>query len=459
MSIWSNYKTAIIKNCSNPLDTMQSLSYWRDYLFANTIIYMLPLSLIALIPGIYVSLLQGLISIAIFDIVAVISLPLLALTPGLTVNVRKYIFCAVVYLLAFVLLNALGSFGPGLVYLLAISVFMVIIFPEKYAMAPVYLNVLFCIIYGFIIYSEIFEIHQSIANQVISWVAISTNLIFLSAVFSVLIPNLFKSLQNIINKQEQLQELLNEKNQELEKSLTLVKETNNDLEQFAYIASHDMQEPLRTITGFLYKIEERYNPLLDERGKKYMHIAVDGATRMKRIIQDLLEYSRTSRESLNIELIDVNEIVKDVVKLHQKIIEEKNATLTYRNLPVINSAKAPVLQLFANLVNNALKYAKADIAPVIEISCSETKTHWHFSVKDNGIGIAPEFHNKLFILFQRLHNSDEYSGTGIGLAICKKIAYRLGGDIKIESKENNGATFLFTIKKEINLKFENNSKL
>ncbi len=448
MNLWGKYKNRVMNNCTQPAESINSLGYWRDYMFANTIIYMLPLSLIALIPGILVSLQEGLISIALFDIGAVISLPMIALAPGISVTARKIIFCIIVYILAFVLLNALGSFGPGLVYLLGISVFMILILPKKYSFAPVYLNILFCVFYGLIIYLNILDVHQSIANKTISWIAISTNLIFLTAVFSVLIPRLFTGMQKTFEIQTELQEKLNDQNKELESSLLLVKETNKELEQFAYIASHDLQEPLRTITSFLLKIEERYEPLLDERGKKYIELTVDGAKRMRRIILDLLEYSRTSFNELKFEEIDINEIIREVTNLHQKSIEEKQATILYKDLPIINCAKSPILQLFGNLIGNSLKYSKADVPPVIEIGYSETSTHWEFSVKDNGIGISPEFHDKVFLLFQRLHNKSEYSGTGIGLAVCKKIVQRLGGEIQVAS-ENEGTCFKFTVEKRI----------
>lgn len=231
-----------------------------------------------------------------------------------------------------------------------------------------------------------------------------------------------------------------------QKTMELIS-TNEELEKFAYVASHDLQEPLRMVTSFLTKIEDRYEPLLDERGKKYIHLAVDGATRMRRIILDLLEYSRTNRFALTTDEIDINEVIDEVTDLYRVVIAEKKALIIYKQMPKIQSARSPIQQLFSNLIGNSLKYAKADVAPIIKITSHETQSHWEFSIKDNGIGISPHFHDKLFILFQRLHNKSEYSGTGIGLAICKKIVQRLGGEIRLESEEGQGTTILFTISK------------
>lgn len=225
--------------------------------------------------------------------------------------------------------------------------------------------------------------------------------------------------------------------------------SNSELEQFAYVASHDLQEPLRMVTSFLSKIEEKYNHLLDEKGKKYIFLAVDGATRMRKIILDLLEYSRSGTSELTTENIDIKEVIQDVIKLNSKAIHEQKAIITYDDLPNISASSTAINQIFRNLIGNALKYSKANTPPKIHIGYKETDTHWQFYVKDNGIGISSEFFDKLFILFQRLHEKNEYSGTGIGLAVCKKFIERHNGEIWLASQEGVGTTFYFTIKKHI----------
>jgi PAS domain S-box-containing protein len=240
---------------------------------------------------------------------------------------------------------------------------------------------------------------------------------------------------------------LNELNESLQKNAKELAVSNAELEQFAYVASHDLQEPLRMITSFLNLVVKMYGELLDEKGKQYIHFAVDGAKRMRQIILDLLEFSRVGRKENSKEKVVVNDLIKEIILLYHKQIEETGAVIQYTNLPSPDSYKAPLRQVFQNLIGNAIKYCHAEITPVIDISCTETEDYWQFAVKDNGIGIEAEFTEKIFIIFQRLHNQDEYSGTGMGLAICKKIIENLEGKIWVVSEEGKGSTFFFTIKK------------
>lgn len=252
--------------------------------------------------------------------------------------------------------------------------------------------------------------------------------------------------------------IFNQKMIELnERLLSRTKElsvSNAELEQFAYIASHDLQEPLRMITSFLTQLEKKYKDQLDEKAHQYIHFAVDGAKRMREIILDLLKYSRVGKSDLNKEAINLNEIIEDIKNLNVKIIKEKNAKFEIGHLPTIYAYKTPIYQIFQNLIDNALKYQKKEFAPLIKISYEENDSYWQFAVNDNGIGIEAEYFDKIFIIFQRLHAKGEYHGTGMGLAIVKKAVESLGGNIWLESSVNKGSTFYFTILK--NISDENN---
>jgi PAS domain S-box-containing protein len=239
-----------------------------------------------------------------------------------------------------------------------------------------------------------------------------------------------------------------ELNTELEKRAEELIKSNNDLEQFAYVASHDLQEPLRMVTSFLTQIEKKYNDLLDEKGKQYIFFAVDGATRMRRIILDLLEFSRVGQIDLNVETIDMNELVQEVIQLNQTIIEEKNAQVSWSDLPEIRFPRTAIQQVIQNLFNNALKYQPPGQLPKIVIKGTELTNHWQFSVSDNGIGIDSKFFDKIFVLFKRLHGRESYSGTGLGLAICKRIVESHKGKIWVDSIPGKGSTFYFTIPKQ-----------
>jgi signal transduction histidine kinase len=242
-------------------------------------------------------------------------------------------------------------------------------------------------------------------------------------------------------------ESLEKANQELEYQRGKLLITNEELRQFAFVASHDLQEPLRMITSFLTKLEKGHSDVLDDKAKKYIHFAIDGANRMRALIIDLLMYSQVGDTVKATKHIDLNDVLNEVMKLNSDIIAATSATVIYSNLPTLQGFRTPLIQLFSNLLQNAIKYSKDGVPPRIEVSSKESKTQFEICVTDNGIGIEPEYHDKIFIIFQRLHSSSEYSGTGIGLAIVKKVIDMHGGSIRVESTVGSGTTFIFRLNK------------
>jgi PAS domain S-box-containing protein len=227
---------------------------------------------------------------------------------------------------------------------------------------------------------------------------------------------------------------------------------NLELERFAYIASHDLQEPLRMITGFLTQLEKKYADQLDEKANKYIYFAVDGAKRMRKIILDLLQYSRIGKLDENEAIqLDLNLVIKEVANVLDSSIEESNTTINVSDLPKVFGFKLSFTQIFQNLISNAIKYRNEDTPPLITIDYEENETQYIFSVCDNGIGIDSEYHDKVFVIFQRLHNKDEFSGTGVGLAIVKKVVEQMGGEIWLKSNKVHGTTFYFSVPKEAQL--------
>ena len=220
--------------------------------------------------------------------------------------------------------------------------------------------------------------------------------------------------------------------------------SNSDLEQFAYAASHDLQEPLRTITAYLGLVKERYSEDLDETAHEFMDFAIDGAERMQRLIADLLEYSRVGTQGRDMEPVNCSRVVDGVLNSLNEAIMSQKASIECSPLPIINGDEAQLARLFQNLVGNALKFT-GDDDPRIQIWAELQGKDWVFSVKDNGIGIAPNYQERIFGMFARLHSRTQYSGTGIGLALCSKIAQRHGGRIWVESEVGRGATFRFNI--------------
>ncbi len=248
---------------------------------------------------------------------------------------------------------------------------------------------------------------------------------------------------------------LKEKENELRKLLDEVERSNKELEQFAYVASHDLQEPLRMVSSFLQLLERKYNEKLDDNGKEFIRYAVDGASRMKTLINDLLKYSRVGTRGKPFTTTSMNEVINQVLTNLSDTIKESGATFVLGKLPEIDADESQMVQLFQNLVSNAIKF-RGDKSPQISITAKENKKQVTFTVSDNGIGIEPKFHERIFVIFQRLHTSDKYPGTGIGLAVCKKIVDRHHGTISLKSAIGNGTSFKIIIPKHLQTRTSNN---
>jgi PAS domain S-box-containing protein len=221
--------------------------------------------------------------------------------------------------------------------------------------------------------------------------------------------------------------------------------SNAELEQFAYVASHDLQEPLRMVASYTQLLARRYQGKLDQDADEFIGFAVDGARRMQELINDLLAFSRAGTRTLQVEPVDVDALVDQLISDFAFTIDEAGATVTCDALPVVQADATQMRQLFQNLVANALKFQRPGVAPQVHVSAAPNGGVWTFAVRDNGIGIEPQYLDRIFVLFQRLHTRADYPGTGIGLAICKKIVERHGGRIWVESEVDRGTTFRFTM--------------
>lgn len=441
MRLIKAYKNLIRKNCLPQGDPESSgISYWSDKLFAETIIYLLPFSIIALIPGVYLSFLMHNYILGIFDLTIFFLILSIGFVRPIKIQIKKVIFIICMFSLGIFLLYQIGIGGPGLIYLYAANIFALLIFPLRFKYLWSIIILLIISIFGLLIYYDLAPHLTDNPNSLNEWIVVTSNLIFISFISSALIPKLFIGLENTILKKEQIQA-------ELNIALQKTKEKNEDLENFTYVISHDLQEPIRMISSFLTLLEKKYDKFLDEKGKQYIFYAVDGAKRMREMILQLLDFSRISRNENSLEMCDIQKMVNDIIVDNQKLIDNTHAIIKYSKLPPIMAQKTPIQHLFQNLITNALKYKKDEESPIIQISYKEKKGFHQFEIKDNGIGIESKHFEKIFVLFQRLHDKSKYEGTGMGLAICKKIIEKIGGKIWVESIPKIGSTFIFTIPK------------
>lgn len=266
--------------------------------------------------------------------------------------------------------------------------------------------------------------------------------------FTVMAHKVGTLLQNFRANQELKTEILERKKIEAQlasKAEDLMR-SNEDLEQFAYVASHDLKAPLRNIVSFAQLLKRRHASQLDETGKEYLEFIFKGIRRFNDVIEDLLQYSRTSRASVQFEKVALNDVLLAVNERISETIKEREASIIWREMPQVYANQGQMEQLFQNLISNALKFTPPERKPQVEIKSQPNGQYHIFEVKDNGIGIESEFYSKIFSLFQRLHGEGEYEGTGLGLSICKKIIERHKGKIWVESAgKGQGTSFFFTL--------------
>ena len=245
-------------------------------------------------------------------------------------------------------------------------------------------------------------------------------------------------------REKQERTLRHQVEQDLAKKVDELARSNADLEQFAYVASHDLQEPLRMVAAYTQLLAERYKGKLDETADKFIGYASEGALRMQVPIQDLLAFSRVGRNTSASGSVDCNSVMEEVLQTLAATIQESGAVVTHGELPAVWADRTQMAQVLQNLVGNAIKFRGKE-PPVVSVQAEKAEQHWLFRVSDNGIGIAPEYAENIFVVFQRLHARTEYPGNGIGLAICKKIVERYGGKIWVEAQTGSGSTFKFTM--------------
>lgn len=264
---------------------------------------------------------------------------------------------------------------------------------------------------------------------------------------------LLKKEQHLINELQQSNAELKNIHHELTNTIRKLEISNSELQQFAYVASHDLKEPLRMVTSFLQLLKKRYSNQLDDDAKEFIDFAVDGAKRMHNLIEDLLAYSRIITKGKEFTAVNMADVIEQVLINLKVSLDENCAIVTHDPLPTINADESQMIQLLQNLIENSIKY-RGENDPRIHINAQDNDEEWSFNVRDNGIGMDPKHTKQIFMIFKRLHTNQEYEGTGIGLAIIKRIVDRHYGNVGVESELGKGSNFFFTISKSEKISFK-----
>lgn len=436
------YESLMLRRLLPDHNNYSTLEYLRIIIFYKSVIYILPFAFFVLIPGIVFSIQNGQNYVAIFDIVTYFSILSLVFINTVNVKIKKIIFTVLLYHLSLQLFFQLDSTTIGMMYWLITNISIVLLYSKSVTLIIGIINFFLCAIIGMLIHFGYFHIYYLSNTEMVEWISISLNMLFLNIMVSILVDHVLVKLQQVIFNQ-------NDTREDLEKSVKLLQNKNDELEHMTYVASHDLQEPLRMVTSFLTQLDVKYKDQLDNRGKQYIHFAMNGAVKMREVMLEILAFSKIGMDESQIELIHLNELVDEVLWMNRKLIQDNNSQIIIRQLPEMLGHKILLRTLFTNLISNAVKYKSNTRISIVKLTCVIEENDYVFKIIDNGIGIPDEKKDQIFQLFNRGDvNKNQVQGSGIGLAICKKITLLMNGEISVSSVHNEGCTFTVRLPKQ-----------
>jgi signal transduction histidine kinase len=423
-------------------ENFTTLAYLRILIFYKSLIYILPFAFLVLIPGIYYSIKTGENYVAIFDIITYITIVSLIFINRISITIKKLIFTVMMFHLSFQLFFRLDNITVGMLYWLISNISIALLYSKRTTLFFGVFNFILSVIIGLLIAFGNFHIISKSNDELTEWVVTSLNMQFLNIIISILIDYILIKLQHVIFIQ-------NETHKNLENSVLLLQNKNDELEHMTYVASHDLQEPLRMVTSFLAQLDKKYKDQLDQRGKQYIHFAMDGANKMRDVMLEVLAFSKIGMNQSKQEEVNINELVDEVLWMNRKLIQENNSQLIIDQLPIIYGHRILLRTLFTNLISNAVKYKSHARISIIKVEYHEENDMHVFEITDNGIGIPAEKLEQIFLLFNRGdYKNNQVQGSGIGLTICKKIILLMKGNIHVESTLHEGSTFRLKFPKE-----------
>ncbi|MDH5719829.1 MAG: ATP-binding protein [Spirochaetia bacterium] len=422
-----------------------SVLYWQELIFFWILFTWISILSIVLIPSLIHNIQIENYGGAIFRILSQIGiLSLLIGRRYIRYSVRKTILSGI-FLLGFIITMFIHKqivTGIGALYMFSITASILFDKSGKYFVGI--LNLISCAVFGWLIYNGYYEQQFLHPLTIENSIRISFGTFVGTMIVSLPAAILIHSLFFFSRKQRKLTDLLSQETMLLLDAQEKLKTVNKELEDFAMAASHDIREPLRMVTSYSQLTQKKLQNDLDEKTKQYLDFAVNGATRLQKVIDDMLDYARLGANIEEAEDIEISRLLNEVAENLHILIKENGASVKFDSVPVIRGNRSYIFRLFQNLIENAIKFRK-DESPQIQIKADKKEGEYIFSVKDNGIGIKKDDYNLLFKAFKKIHNREKYQGTGIGLSQCKKIVEMHGGRIWVESNLGEGATFYFTL--------------
>lgn len=438
----ARYESYMLKRVLPEQGNFSALDYLRSVVFFRAIIYIFPFAFIIIIPGTFFILKTGDQLMAIINLLSYVFIIPLILIKTIPSNIKKIIFTSIMFHLSFQLFFRMENTTFGMMYWLVSNVSVVLIYSKKTFFFIGVANAVICFMIGVLIKFGYFHFNTTINNELFEWIEIAINMLFINLIVSVSVDHILTKLQQVINDQI-------ETRKNLEKSLIQLQNKNDELEHMTYVASHDLQEPLRMVTSFLTQLDTKYKDQLDQRGKQYIHYAMNGAVKMREVMLEILAFSKIGMDNSQIELIHLNELVDEVLWMNRKLIQENNSQIIIEQLPDMLGHKILLRTLFTNLISNAVKYKSNARISIVKLTCDIEENDYVFKIIDNGIGIPDEKKDQIFQLFNRGDvNKNQVQGSGIGLAICKKITLLMNGEISVSSVYNEGCTFTVRLPKQ-----------
>ncbi len=428
---------------------------WRERILRAILIVGIIGGLFALSTSIPIAIKQGNYFSAGSFLAIYLTVIIITIYTRIPYNVRAGIAILLAFALGLATLQFLGLMGSGRVWLFAFSVLATVLLGWTVGFITLFLNLITMLLFGWLMATGRIDWSVSEGHNVEVWTTTTVTFMLIIIMVTSFLGILVTGLENSLKKEKKmarelekertlLERRVQERTQDLDQKARELARSNNELQNFAHIASHDLQEPLRMISSYLQLLERRYKGQLDAEADEFIHYSVDGAQRMGALLDGLLSYARVDSKGSEFVPTSCETSVQAALDNLKIAIEENEAAVQVRDLPELMADPTQLAQLFQNLIGNTLKY-RSEAPPEILISAAAEAENWHFTVVDNGIGFDPTQAERIFMIFQRLHTKDEAEGLGLGLAICKKIVERHGGRIWAESRAGGGATFHFTL--------------